>query len=94
VTDKLLTEGMGNVGMLYSIKFGREKVEQEIFEKAAAKLAGFGIELLDVRFKRINYNETVGAESTSVWLVSASKLPPVSVLKGQGKPPKLLVKRA
>ena len=26
---------------------------------AAAKLAGFGIELLDVRFKRINYNETV-----------------------------------
>ena len=59
VTDKLLTEGMGNVGMLYSIKFGREKVEQEIFEKAAAKLAGFGIELLDVRFKRINYNETV-----------------------------------
>jgi len=59
VTDKLLTEGMGNVGMLYPIKFGREKVEQEIFEKAAAKLAGFGIELLDVRFKRINYNETV-----------------------------------
>jgi len=59
VTDKLLTDGMGNVGMLYSIKFGREKVEQEIFEKAAAKLAGFGIELLDVRFKRINYNETV-----------------------------------
>jgi membrane protease subunit HflC len=34
-------------------------VEQEIFEKAAAKLADFGIELLDVRFKRINYNETV-----------------------------------
>ena len=59
VTDKSLTEGMGNVGMLYPIKIGREKVEQEIFEKAAAKLAGFGIELLDVRFKRINYNETV-----------------------------------
>jgi membrane protease subunit HflC len=59
VTDKSLTEGMGNVGMLYPIKIGREKVEQEIFEKAASKLAGFGIELLDVRFKRINYNETV-----------------------------------
>jgi len=59
VTDKLLTEGMGNVGMLYSIKFGREKVEQEIFFFSSAKLAGFGIELLDVRFKRINYNETV-----------------------------------
>ena len=34
-------------------------MEQEIFEKAASKLAGFGIQLLDVRFKRINYNETV-----------------------------------
>jgi len=59
VTDIAHTEGMGNVGMLYPIKIGREKVEQEIFEKAASKLAGFGIELLDVRFKRINYNETV-----------------------------------
>ena len=48
VTDKTLTEGMGNVGMLYPIKIGREVVEQEIFEKAAAKLADFGIELLDV----------------------------------------------
>ena len=35
------------------------KVEKQIFDKAAEKLAGFGIELLDVRFKRINYNETV-----------------------------------
>ena len=34
-------------------------MEQEIFEKAAAKLNDFGIQLLDLRFKRINYNETV-----------------------------------
>ena len=33
--------------------------KQQIFKNAAAKLEGFGIELLDVRFKRINYNETV-----------------------------------
>ena len=58
-TDESLTQGIGKVGMLYPIKIGREKVEQQIFEKAAEKLEGFGIELLDVRFKRINYNETV-----------------------------------
>ena len=52
-------QGVGKVGMLYPIKVGREKVEQEIFQKAALKLQDFGIELLDVRFKRINYNETV-----------------------------------
>jgi membrane protease subunit HflC len=58
-TDESLVQGIGEVGMLYSIKIGREKVEQEIFQKAALKLQDFGIELLDVRFKRINYNETV-----------------------------------
>ena len=58
-TDESLVQGVGTVGMLYSIKIGREKVEQEIFQKAALKLQDFGIELLDVRFKRIKYNETV-----------------------------------
>ena len=58
-TDQALVKGIENVGTLYPIKVGREKVEKQIFDKAAEKLAGFGIELLDVRFKRINYNETV-----------------------------------
>ena len=58
-TDEALVQGIGKVVTLYSIKIGREKVEQEIFENAASKLSGFGIELLDIRFKRINYNETV-----------------------------------
>ena len=57
--DESLVQGVGKVGVLYPIKIGRELVEQQILEKAAAKLEGFGIELLDVRFKRINYNETV-----------------------------------
>lgn len=57
--DESLVQGIGKVGVLYPIKIGRELVEQQILEKAAAKLQGFGIELLDVRFKRINYNETV-----------------------------------
>ena len=57
--DESLVQGVGKVGVLYPIKTGRELVEQQILEKAAAKLQGFGIELLDVRFKRINYNETV-----------------------------------
>ncbi|MDA9778916.1 protease modulator HflC [Rubripirellula sp.] len=51
--------GPGTIGVLYSIVKGKAKIEEEIFEKAASKLADFGIELLDVRFKRINYNESV-----------------------------------
>ena len=42
--DKLLTEA--------------EKA-QDIFNAAAEKVKVFGIELLDIRFKRINYNESV-----------------------------------
>ena len=49
----------GALGVLYSIEKGKAKIEDEIFAKAASKLDDFGIELLDVRFKRINYNETV-----------------------------------
>jgi membrane protease subunit HflC len=58
-TDESLVEGIGKVGTLNKISIGREVVEQQILEKAATKLKGFGIQLLDVRFKRINYNETV-----------------------------------
>ncbi|MBB3209319.1 membrane protease subunit HflC [Rhodopirellula rubra] len=57
--DAVLVDAPGNVGVLYPISKGRARIEQEIFDKAAVKLTDFGIELLDVRFKRINYNESV-----------------------------------
>ena len=48
-----------HVGSLVPIQKGRKVVEQEIFAEAAAKIRVFGMELLDIRFKRINYNESV-----------------------------------
>jgi len=48
-----------DVGSLVPIQKGRKLVEQEIFVEAAEKVRVFGIELLDIRFKRINYNESV-----------------------------------
>ena len=48
-----------DVGSLVPIQKGRKLVEQEIFSEAAEKVRVFGIELLDIRFKRINYNESV-----------------------------------
>ena len=38
-------------------------MEQENFEATGLKVIVFGIELLDIRFKRINYNESVGPTS-------------------------------
>jgi membrane protease subunit HflC len=59
--DTLLTEAERdlNMGTLVPIQKGRKLVEQEIFAAAAEKVEVFGIELLDIRFKRINYNESV-----------------------------------
>jgi modulator of FtsH protease HflC len=57
-----LANGAGrdlDVGSLVPIQKGRKLVEEEIFAEAAEKVRVFGIQLLDIRFKRINYNESV-----------------------------------
>ncbi len=43
----------------YKIETGREKITRQIMEQAQPKLAKFGIELVDVKIKRINYVEQV-----------------------------------
>ncbi|MEJ2121637.1 MAG: protease modulator HflC [Alphaproteobacteria bacterium] len=59
--DTILTDAERdlNMGQLVPIQKGRKLVEKEIFSAAAEKVQVFGIELLDIRFKRINYNESV-----------------------------------
>ena len=53
------TEQDSTTGALVPIEKGRKLVEREIFKAAAEKVGVFGIELLDIRFKRINYNASV-----------------------------------
>jgi membrane protease subunit HflC len=59
--DTLLTdeERAQQMGSLVPIQKGRKLVEKQIHDAAAEKVLVFGIELLDIRFKRINYNESV-----------------------------------
>jgi membrane protease subunit HflC len=45
--------------ILKPIKMGREKIAEGIMEQAQPKLAQFGIELVGLRIKRINYVEEV-----------------------------------
>ena len=49
----------GVVGVLPPISRGRSALESDIYETSRAKLEEYGIKLLDVRFKRVNYNQTV-----------------------------------
>jgi membrane protease subunit HflC len=58
-TLKVGPVGMGTIGVLPPIAFGRLKVEEEIKKAAAVKLAEFGVDLLDLRLRRVNYNPDV-----------------------------------
>lgn len=53
------SEGNEQIGKLEPIAKGRSVIEEEIKNNSVEKLAEFGIELLDIRFKRINYNVNV-----------------------------------
>lgn len=57
--EEMADGAVGEIGVLPPIRIGKRNIEKAIFESAREKLAVFGIELLDVRFKRINYNSSV-----------------------------------
>ncbi len=46
-------------GTQYIIELGRDEITKQIVNQAKGKLTGFGIELVDVKIKRINYIEDV-----------------------------------
>lgn len=52
---EFVTESSG----LGAITEGRSEIEKQILEQAKQKLSALGIELLDVRFKRVNYSREV-----------------------------------
>ena len=57
--DEALTAANANLGQLPPIRFGRNTLDEQILKAAQPKVRSWGIELLDVRFKRINYKPGV-----------------------------------
>ena len=57
--DEALTAANSNLGLLPPIQFGRSTLDQQILAAAQPIVSKWGIELLDVRFKRINYKSGV-----------------------------------
>ena len=49
----------GTAAALPTIERGRREIERDILKEAAPKVKSLGIELLDVRLKRVNYNSQV-----------------------------------
>ncbi len=62
VQDEVIAGTGGISGTLPQIRYGRVALEKEVAEQAREKLREFGIDLLDIRFKRINYNPAVSGK--------------------------------
>ena len=57
--DEILLDAEEETAILEQIQLGREAITREILEAAQSSFNDLGIEILDVRFKRINYVEEV-----------------------------------
>ncbi len=57
--DEALAAANSNLGTLPPIQYGRRVLNEQILKAAQPKVRSWGIELLDVRFKRINYKSGV-----------------------------------
>jgi len=57
--EELSSESLEEEKVLEEIKVGREKIRKEILKRAKELTPQYGIQLIDVRIKRINYVEEV-----------------------------------
>jgi membrane protease subunit HflC len=80
----------GNIGVLQEIHKGRSAIEHEIRDEAKGKLAEFGIVLLDVRFKRINYNPSVVDKIYERMISERQQIASRFRSEGQGEAAKIL----
>ncbi len=58
-SEEGLDDSIRRTRVYFQIDVGRQKITQGILEQAQPKLTPFGIELVDVKIKRINYVEEV-----------------------------------
>ena len=72
------------------IQLGREKITRMIIEVAAPRLEVLGIELLDIRFKRINYVEEVQKKIYERMISERKRIADKFRSEGQGEAAKIL----
>jgi len=77
----------------YAITVGREKITQGILKQAQPKLAQFGIELVDVKIKRINYVEQVRKSVYGRMIAERKQIAERFRSEGKGEAQKLLGER-
>jgi membrane protease subunit HflC len=67
------------------VKFGREKITRDILNEASPMVPQFGIELVDVRIKRVNYVEEVRRKVYARMISERKRIAEKYRSEGQGK---------
>jgi len=67
------------------VKYGREEISRSILEEASRLVPGFGIELIDVRIKRLNYVERVRQGVYARMIAERKRVAEQYRSEGQGK---------
>ncbi|MCG6928117.1 MAG: protease modulator HflC [Acidobacteria bacterium] len=78
-------EGIMTAEAVAKIETGREAISQQILEVASAITPEFGVELVDVRFKRINYTESVQQAVFQRMITERKRIAERSRSEGQGR---------
>ena len=83
--DDVPIESEEEAVILETIERGRQKITREILETAAGRTADLGIELLDLRLKRINYVEEVQQDVFARMIAERQRIAEQFRSEGQGE---------
>lgn len=88
--DAAPADDAGQINRLLPITLGRAAIEKEIVEKSAPKLKDFGVELIDVRFMRVNYNPGVSTKIHERMMSERQQIASRFRSEGEGEAAKIL----
>lgn len=71
--------------ILEPIEKGRVKIEREILDRAASRMGDLGIELLDIRLKRLNYVEQVQKDVFARMIAERNRIAELFRSEGEGE---------
>ncbi len=77
------------IGVLPPITHGRVELEAEVLKNAIPKIEGYGIKLLDVRFKRIDYDPSVSQSIHQRMISEREQIAKLHRAEGEGEAAKI-----
>ncbi len=73
-----------------TIQYGRDKIQEMVFEAASQQTSKYGIELVDVLFKRVNYIDTVRRTVYGRMISERKRIAEKKRAQGQGEKAEIL----